>query len=268
MPDCAEAGRDGLLLTGGADLPQDSSSPDQQFPDLDSAQARLHFQPDFPQLISERLPPAMQCPQHGGAAGTKLQAVMETLQRQQAARLALEEKITLTHTDVHSFVESHLNRSVRAFHRYQSAMQDVLRAEVTSSLSGVPLSHLKIRRAHGKVEARRAPSPTAARDGEDVEEAAEPMKDEEDADVNRGHRRQPSVVGVCAPPHGSPAAVTCASPARCAESPSARANPQHGWTYEEQFKQVRVAWEELSSRLGKCGRVQQKRTITVMEERV
>lgn len=208
----------------------------------------------------------MQCPQHGGA-GTKLQAVMETLQRQQAARLALEEKITLTHTDVHSFVESHLNRSVRAFHRYQSAMQDVLRAEVTNSLSGVPLSHLKIRRAHGKVDARRAPSPTAVRDGEDVEEAAEPMKDEEDADVNRCHGRQPSVVGVCAPPRSSPAAVTCASPARCAESPSARANPQHGWTYEEQFKQVRQPGENFPP-AWKVRPGSAKRMITVMEEKV
>lgn len=199
----------------------------------------------------------MQSLQPGGA-GTKLQAVMETLQRQQAARLALEEKVTLTHTDVHSFVESHLNRSVRAFHRYQSAMQDVLRAEVTNSLSGVPLSHLKIRRARGQVDARRAPSPTAGRGGEDMEETAEPMKDEEDAEGRRFQRRQASVVGVCAPPRSSPLAETCASPAGCAESPSARANQQHGWTYEEQFKQVRPpgenfppAWKSVPSPGGK-----------------
>lgn len=193
----------------------------------------------------------MQCPQHGGA-GTKLQAVMENLQRQQAARLALEEKITLTQTDVHSFVESHINRSVRAFHRYQSAMQDVLRAEVTNSLSGVPLSHLKIRRAHGKADAPRPPCPNVGRDREDMGEAVEQMKDEEDFEVNRCHLRQPSVVGLCAPPQMSvmAGAPTCVSPARCAESPSASATQQHGWTYEEQFKQVRQpannfapAWE-------------------------
>lgn len=185
----------------------------------------------------------MQCPQHGGA-GTKLQAVMETLQRQQAARLALEEKISLTQTDVHSFVESHINRSVRAFHRYQSAMQDVLRAEVTNSLAGVPLSHLKIRRAHGKADAPTPPSPSVGRDGEDMSESAEQMKDEEDLEVNRCHLRQPSAVGLRAPPQSSPMSgtagvPTCASPARCAESPSASAPQQHGWTYEEQFKQVR-----------------------------
>lgn len=185
----------------------------------------------------------MQCPQHGGA-GTKLQAVMENLQRQQAARLALEEKLTLTQTDVHCFVESHINRSVRAFHRYQSAMHDVLRAEVTNSLSGVPLSHLKIRRAHGTADAPRPPSPNVGRDREDVGATAELMKDEEDFEVNRCHLRQPSVVGLCAPPQSSPMSVmagvpTCVSPARRAESPSASAPQQHGWTYEEQFKQVR-----------------------------
>lgn len=185
----------------------------------------------------------MQCPQHGGA-GTKLQAVMENLQRQQAARLALEENLTLAQTDVHSFVESHISRSVRAFHRYQSAMQDVLRAEVTNSLSRVPLSHLKVRRAHGKADAPRPPSPTVGPGREDVGETAELMTDEEDFEVNRCHLRQPTVVGLCAPPLGSPMSLmagvpTCVSPARCAESPSGSAPQQHGWTYEEQFKQVR-----------------------------
>lgn len=160
----------------------------------------------------------MQCPQHGGA-GTKLQAVMENLQRQQAARLALGE-ISLTQTDVHSFVESHINRRVRAFHRYQSAMQDVLTAEVTNSLSGVPLSHLKIR-SHENADAPGAPSANIGKDDE-------------------------KMVGLCVPPQSSPMFVVagvpmCVSPARCADSPPAGATPQHGWTYEEQFKQVRQA---------------------------
>lgn len=195
----------------------------------------------------------MQCPQHGGA-GTKLQAVMDNLQRQQAARLALEEKITLTQTDMHSFVESHINRSVRAFQRYQSAMQDVLRAEVTNSLPGVPLSHVKIRRAHGKTDAPRAPSPSVGRDREDMQETAEPMKDEEDFEVNRCHLRQPSIVGVCVPPQSSP---TCVSPVRCVESPSASETQQQGWTYEEQFKQVRQPENQFAP-AWKSVQVQQK----------
>lgn len=188
----------------------------------------------------------MQCPQHGGA-GTKLQAVMENLQRQQAARLALEEKITLTQTDVHSFVESHLNRRVRAFHRYQTAMQDVLTKEVTNSLSGVPLSRLKIRGTHENADALRAPSADVGSDKEDTDEteaAGQTAKDDDDFELNSFHLRQSSVVGLCVPPQNSPMFVmsgvpTCLSPARCAESPSAGATQQHGWTYEEQFKQVR-----------------------------
>lgn len=186
----------------------------------------------------------MQCPQHGGA-GTKLQAVMENLQRQQAARLALEEKLTLTQTDVHSFVESHINRRVRAFHRYQTAMQDVLTAEVTNSFSGVPLSRLKIRRTHENVD---APSADAGRAKEDAGETETPeqTEDDEDLELNSFHLRQSSVVGLCVPPQSSPMFVmsgvpTCVSPARCAESPSAGATQQHGWTYEEQFKQVRTS---------------------------
>ncbi|XP_003974568.1 AT-rich interactive domain-containing protein 3A [Takifugu rubripes] len=182
----------------------------------------------------------MQCPQHGGA-GTKLQAVMENLQRQQAARLALEEKLNLTQTEVHSFVESHINRRVRAFHRYQTAMQDVLTAEVTNSLSGVPLSGLKIRRTHENAD---APSTDAGRDKEDTDETetTEQTTDNEDFELN-SYLRQSSAVGLCVPPQNSPmfgmsAIPTCVSPARCAESPSAGSTQQHGWTYEEQFKQL------------------------------
>lgn len=186
----------------------------------------------------------MQCPQHGGA-GTKLQAVMENLQRQQAARLALEEKLNLTQTEVHSFVESHINRRVRAFHRYQTTMQDVLTAEVTNSLSGVPLSGLKIRRTHENAD---APSANAGRDKEDTDETepTEQMTDDEDFELNSFHFRQSSVVGLRVPSQNSPmfvmsAVPTSVSPARCAESPSAGATQQHGWTYEEQFKQVRTS---------------------------
>lgn len=186
----------------------------------------------------------MQCSQHGGA-GTKLQAVMENLQRQQAARLALEEKLNLTQTEVHSFVESHINRRVRAFHRYQTAMQDVLTAEVTNSLSGVPLSGLKIRRTHENAD---VPSADAGRDQEDSDEpeTTKQTMEHEDFEINSFHLRQSSGVGLCVPPQDSPmfgmsAVPTCASPARCAESPSAGATQQHGWTYEEQFKQVRTS---------------------------
>lgn len=156
---------------------------------------------------------------------------MENLQRQQAARLALEEKLSLAHTDVHSLVESHINRSVRAFQRYQSAVQDVLRAEVTNSLSGVPRSHPTTRGAHGEADAPSRPSPNAGRDGE----SAEQMKDEEDSEESRCRLRLPSAAGLRAPPQGSPMSVTCVSPAP----------QQHGWTYEEQFKQVRRPQENL-----------------------
>lgn len=179
----------------------------------------------------------MQCPQHGGA-GTKLQAVMENLQRQQAARLALEEKLNLTQTEVHSFVESHINRRVRAFHRYQTAMQDVLTAEVSNSLSGVPLSGLKIRRTHENAD---APSADTGRDKEDTDETepTEQTTDDQDFELNSFHLRQSSVVGLRVPPQNSPMFVMSAVPT--CESPSAGATQQHGWTYEEQFKQVRTS---------------------------
>ncbi|GLD52385.1 AT-rich interactive domain-containing protein 3A-like protein, partial [Lates japonicus] len=67
-----------------------------------------------------------------GSGGMKLEAVMENLQRQQAARLALEEKLRQAEKekDLRSMVESQIHQQALAFRHYQAAMRGALAAGV------------------------------------------------------------------------------------------------------------------------------------------
>ncbi|KAI3372305.1 hypothetical protein L3Q82_022673 [Scortum barcoo] len=189
-------------------------------------------------------------PHQPGSGGMKLEAVMENLQRQQAARLALEEKLRQADSDkdLRSMVESQIHQQALAFRHYQAAMRGALAAGVANSSSGVTLPHMEARRADEDDPPSRLDSDDKERD-EDGDDSNDPelMDEEEEGedDVALTHFQHlhPSLHGACLPPKGAPvhllARVPAAfAPGRRADSPSAQPQSQHEWTYEEQFKQT------------------------------
>lgn len=180
----------------------------------------------------------------------KLEAVMENLQRQQTARLALEEK--LRHAEpkktLRSLMEAQIQQAA-AFRHYQTAMRGGLTTEVANSLSGVTLPHIDVRRADDDDDSSRPGSEDKLlAEGEDEGGEPEIVNEEEcEAAVGLNHyqHRLSSLQATCVPPPSTPmflmkrVPATFASSGR-AESPSENSQSQHHeWTYEEQFKQVR-----------------------------
>lgn len=170
---------------------------------------------------------------------------MENLQRQQAARLALEEKLRQAETekDLRSMVESQIHQQALAFRHYQAAMRGALS-------SGVTLPHMELRRADEDGDSSRPGSDDKERDeeGDDMDEQEimdEEEEGEDDVGLNHYQHRQSSLQGGGLPPQSAPMHLmnrvpAAFAPARRAESPSVHPQSQHHeWTYEEQFKQVR-----------------------------
>lgn len=186
---------------------------------------------------------------------------MENLQRQQAARLALEEKVRQAETqkDLRSMVESHIHQQALAFRHYQEAMRGALNDEVANLSAGVMLPHIEVLRADDDSDSR--PGGDCKERGEeenDIDEHEvinEQEKGEDDAGSIHNQRRQASLQGACLPPHSAPmhhmARVPGAvGPTRRAESPSAhhQSHQHHEWTYEEQFRQVTLPHTPLQSK--------------------
>ncbi|XP_032371657.1 AT-rich interactive domain-containing protein 3A [Etheostoma spectabile] len=185
--------------------------------------------------------------QQPASGGMKLEAVMENLQRQQAARLALEEKLRQAETekDLRSMVESQIHQQALAFRHYQAAMRGALAAGVANS----SLPHMEVRRGAEDGSSSRPGSDGKEREeeeGDDMEEQDimdEEEEGEDDVGLNHYQHRASSLQGAGLPPKGSPmhlmARVPAAfAPTRRAESPSAPQPQHHDWTYEEQFKQL------------------------------
>lgn len=167
---------------------------------------------------------------------------MENLQRQQAARLALEEKLRQAEKEkaLRSMVESQIHQQALAFRHYQAAMRGALAAGVANSSPGVTLPHMEVRRAD-----------IMDRDDEEDDMDDQGVIDEEEGDeddvgLNDYHHRPPPAQDACLSPSSAhmqllarvPAAA--ADPGRRTGSPAALppAQQHHEWTYEEQFKQV------------------------------
>ncbi len=175
---------------------------------------------------------------------------MENLQRQQAARLALEEKLRQaeTETDLRSMVESQIHQQALAFRHYQAAVRGALVSGVVNSSSGVTLPPTDARSAEEDGDSRPG-SDDKERDEEehDMDEheiVTEEEEGEDDVGLNHYQQRPSPLQVACLPPQSAPMHLMARvpgtfAPARRAESPSM--NPQsqhHEWTYEEQFKQV------------------------------
>uniref|UniRef100_A0A8C7Z3W2 AT-rich interactive domain-containing protein 3 n=1 Tax=Oryzias sinensis TaxID=183150 RepID=A0A8C7Z3W2_9TELE len=156
------------------------------------------------------------------SGGMKLEAVMEHLQRQQAARLALEEQRRQAEREQE--LRSHLQRQALAFCQYQTAVRGALTAGAGEAAAAAALP----------------PPPEEDADPES-ERRAQGGDPEEQEVVDGGGGRLHLQARL--PPRSASAHPVARIPvgfleASCAESPPARPQSQHEWTYEEQFKQL------------------------------
>ncbi|XP_070821464.1 AT-rich interactive domain-containing protein 3A isoform X2 [Chaetodon trifascialis] len=186
-----------------------------------------------------------------GSGGMKLEAVMENLQRQQAARLALEEKLRQAETekDLRSMVESQIHHQALAFRHYQTAMRGAVSTGVTNSSSGVALPHMVVPKTDDDGDCSRPGSDVKERDEEEDdmvehEIMSEEEEDEDNVGLHNYQHRHSSLQGDYLPKQSAPMHLmsrvpAAIAPSRLAESPSAYPQSQHHeWTYEEQFKQL------------------------------
>lgn len=171
---------------------------------------------------------------HGGA-GMKLEAVMENLQKQQAARLALEEKLRsqAEKDNIRAVFEQQQQQHELAFRHYQASVRGALAAH------------------------RMATAATRATDDSDADDERTALDDDEDErdmeeddsandgdvfDVPLAHYapRQAAHSGDTESPKSAHALSRVQAPYTAVRQPeSPQAQPQHHeWTYEEQFKQV------------------------------
>ncbi|KAG7481379.1 hypothetical protein MATL_G00066140 [Megalops atlanticus] len=195
--------------------------------------------------------------------GMKLEAVMENLQRQQAARLALEEKLRQAEKekDLRSMVESQIQQQAIAFRHYQAAVRGAFSAGVTDSSSGASSAERKL--AHHTV-----PRHDEAADDSDMDDELEGDRGmpDDDRDLEEDEMENEGVVdedmegalthyqsrhslhsGAGQSPKSNAVHVLSrvgqpSYPApRQSESPGEVAphgqSQHHDWTYEEQFKQ-------------------------------
>ncbi|XP_061119485.1 AT-rich interactive domain-containing protein 3A-like [Conger conger] len=193
---------------------------------------------------------------HPPSNGMKLEAVMENLQRQQAARLALGG--TLRHTqkdkEVRSLIEAQLQQQAIAFRQYQAAFRSSFPAGIPTQCTGTSTA-LPIQAALKYTE----PADDSDVDDDDELEHNRGLEDEIQQD-GMEHERATNEDFTYFSPHSSPqpreghdhkgvgASVLPKighppyTAQRQSESPGGVATHvqthQHEWTYEEQFKQL------------------------------
>ncbi|XP_064792629.1 AT-rich interactive domain-containing protein 3A-like isoform X2 [Oncorhynchus masou masou] len=208
--------------------------------------------------------------QQPSSGGMKLEAVMENLQRQQAARLALEEKLRQAEKekDLRSMVESQIHQQALAFHHYQAAVRGAFAAGVANSSPSLARSAEPGLAVHHSFDARRH---SERADDSDMDDDPEGMdrcmndddrnldgddmgnegvvddEDEEDMEGALSHYQphHPMLPGAGHSPKGTPVQFMSRIPPsfvapRQLESPGGMApqSQNHEWTYEEQFKQL------------------------------
>ncbi|XP_055055918.2 AT-rich interactive domain-containing protein 3A isoform X2 [Paramisgurnus dabryanus] len=189
----------------------------------------------------------------GGGGGMKLEAVMENLQRQQAARLALEEKLRQAEKekDIRSMVESQIQQQALAYRQYQAAVRGALAGAVAqSSMAGS--GHLDQRAVDSDIDDDDDPDLDRGMDDEDRDLEDEDSMNEgggdEDLEGPLAHYppRHAIYPGLGPSPKSTPVHLSRVQPPypapRQAESPNSLApqaqSQHHEWTYEEQFKQL------------------------------
>ncbi|XP_075453847.1 AT-rich interactive domain-containing protein 3A-like [Ascaphus truei] len=209
-----------------------------------------HHDSSFP--ISRPSQPPQTVSTGGGSGGMRLEAVMENLQRQQAARLALEEKLRQEKDrELRCMVESRIQQQALAIRHYQAAVRAAAAAVATSpptsttntttSIPAVPLPRPPL------ILPRVAPEGPEVElklrsEGEEEADYEEEEGDDEEVEEEEGEMpsrtQQPGSPGQGVPRMGHPQAPNTPIPGQSqALSPSGQTG-HHEWTYEEQFKQL------------------------------
>ncbi|KAI5088398.1 AT-rich interactive domain-containing protein 3A isoform X1 [Silurus meridionalis] len=171
--------------------------------------------------------------QPAGGAGMKLEAVMENLQKQQAARLALEEKLRSQaekDRDLRAVLEQQQQQQELAFRHYQASVRGALAAHRMKTI-------LNLDDSDSDADDER----TALDDDDDEDERdAEDEDSAKDGDDLAGDlARYASCHAARFGGNESPKSSRGQTPYTGGRQPeSPHAQPQHHeWTYEEQFKQ-------------------------------
>uniref|UniRef100_A0AAY5E8Z4 AT-rich interactive domain-containing protein 3 n=1 Tax=Electrophorus electricus TaxID=8005 RepID=A0AAY5E8Z4_ELEEL len=170
--------------------------------------------------------------------GMKLEAVMENLQRQQAARLALEEKLRQAEKDkdIRSMVESQIQQQALAFRHYQASVRGAFR--------------LAERVDDSDIDDEQDVDREMDEDDRDLEEDDSMNEGLGDDDLEGPLAHYPPRHTLHSGAGQSPKSISALPLSRVQppyavprqpESPSALAphvqSQHHEWTYEEQFKQ-------------------------------
>ncbi|XP_048875194.1 AT-rich interactive domain-containing protein 3A isoform X2 [Brienomyrus brachyistius] len=193
---------------------------------------------------------------HSSGGGMKLEAVMENLQKQQAARLALEEKLRQAEKEkeIRSMVKARIQQQAPSFRHFQAAVQGSFTAGYPEAYPGASSAH-HCQRTGNRQQAGDSDVDDEADRSRDIEDDDRDIEEDELEDdrvgeeeesycqadhshQSEGGREQNKSAG-----HSQPRIGQASYPApRESESPGGEAPhghlQQHDWTYEEQFKQL------------------------------
>ncbi|KAM4808584.1 AT-rich interactive domain-containing protein 3C [Rhinophrynus dorsalis] len=213
-----------------------------------------HHGSPFP--ISRPSQPSQTTSAGGSSGGMRLEAVMENLQRQQAARLALEEKLRQEKDrELRCIVESRIQQQALAIRHYQAAVRAAAAAAVATSPSNstttttittsptvtqqrpsliFPRTPLK-KAEEEEQKPRSEGEEDMDYDDDDMEDEVE---DEEDDGETSSNLQQPGSPSKGVAKVGHSQWPNTSTPGQSQTlSPSGQTG-HHEWTYEEQFKQL------------------------------
>ncbi|XP_053556954.1 AT-rich interactive domain-containing protein 3C [Bombina bombina] len=203
--------------------------------------------------VSRPSQPSQTVPTSGASGGMRLEAVMENLQRQQAARLALEEKLRQEKDrELRCMVESRIQQQALAIRHYQAAVRAAAAAVVTSpsisnstntTTTSSPVSQNRPSLILSQTPIRRTVEEEPKARSEEEEEGDylegemddEMIEEDEDDEKMISHIQHPGspIKGVSR--IGNPQAPNTPIPG---QSQTLSPTGHHEWTYEEQFKQL------------------------------
>ncbi|XP_018123418.1 AT-rich interactive domain-containing protein 3A isoform X2 [Xenopus laevis] len=202
--------------------------------------------------------PASQTGTSGGVGGSgmRLEAVMENLQRQQTARLAIEEKLRQEkERELRCMVESRIQQQAIAIRQYQAAVRAAAAAAVTTSPSSMnstnspspALSHNRPPIIFPGTQGKRSEEEEQKQKSEGEEEMdyeeEEDLDDEEREEEDEDGETSSSIQQQGSPSKGGLRVGHSQVPNTSNPGQSQALSPggqtgHHEWTYEEQFKQL------------------------------
>ncbi|XP_075049855.1 AT-rich interactive domain-containing protein 3C isoform X2 [Mixophyes fleayi] len=186
----------------------------------------------------------------------RLEAVMENLQRQQAARLALEEKLRQEKDrELRCLVESRIQQQALAIRHYQAAVRAAAAVtspsnsnttnttpNTTATNSTLPQNHPALILSGTPVRKAETEESKHKSEGEDTDFEDEEMDDEDGVEEDEEDLEMSSnIQHPNSPSKGLPRIGQPQLPNTSSQSHTLSPNGQsghHEWTYEEQFKQL------------------------------